>query len=348
MNDAATRKSILGHCSLAPLAGAPAVVTLFAGNAFRGGGAARGVGRDAPGRPERPNPHAGDLERRPAAGLRPAGARGCPTRPTVLADRQRVAGGRRAGGAGDVSSELAAQCHRHRQTGGHTLGSSVVPGADLVFAGMREHLAGRARFGIGIGHRHQRGVPVAVDGVGTAVASGRITMHVHILGIAGTFIGGVPSNFDATARLGSASYFVIEADEYDTAFFDKRAKFVHYRPRTAILNNLEYDHADIYPDVAAIRRQFNQLLRTVPAAGRLIVNGDDEELRATLAMGCWTPRETFADGGKGATGAAREGGIGASGADWTAHDEAGESSRFSVHFAGREVAVVEWTLLGKH
>src|ERR1700723_1495862 len=109
----------------------------------------------------------------------------------------------------------------------------------------------------------------------------------------GFLIGGVPSNFDATARLGSASHFVIEADEYDTAFFDKRAKFVHYRARTAILNNLEYDHADIYPDVAAIRRQFNQLLRTVPAAGRLIVNGDDAELRTTLSEGSWTPRESF-------------------------------------------------------
>jgi UDP-N-acetylmuramate: L-alanyl-gamma-D-glutamyl-meso-diaminopimelate ligase len=150
----------------------------------------------------------------------------------------------------------------------------------------------------------------------------------------GFLIGGVPSNFDATARLGQASHFVIEADEYDTAFFDKRAKFVHYRPRTAILNNLEYDHADIYPDVASIRRQFNQLLRTVPASGRLIVNGDDAELRATLEMGCWTPRETF--------------GGGAAGADWTARDEAGGSSRFSVHFEGREAAVVEWTLLGKH
>jgi len=169
----------------------------------------------------------------------------------------------------------------------------------------------------------------------------------------GFLIGGVPTNFDATARLGSGSYFVIEADEYDTAFFDKRAKFVHYRPRTAILNNLEYDHADIYPDVASIRRQFNQLLRTVPSAGRLIVNGDDEELDATLAMGCWTPRETFGDLSRGVTDAARKGDIGASGggvggADWTAHDEAGESSRFSVHFEGREVAVVEWSLLGKH
>ena len=153
----------------------------------------------------------------------------------------------------------------------------------------------------------------------------------------GFLIGGVPTNFDATARLGSSTHFVIEADEYDTAFFDKRAKFVHYGPRTAILNNLEYDHADIYPDVAAIRRQFNQLLRTVPSAGRLIVNGDDAELRTTLEMGCWTPRQTF-----GAAGAA------AGAADWTAHDETGGSSRFSVNFQAREVAVVEWTLLGKH
>jgi UDP-N-acetylmuramate: L-alanyl-gamma-D-glutamyl-meso-diaminopimelate ligase len=150
----------------------------------------------------------------------------------------------------------------------------------------------------------------------------------------GFLIGGVPSNFDCTARLGSSPYFVIEADEYDTAFFDKRAKFVHYRPRTAILNNLEYDHADIYPDVAAIRRQFNQLLRTVPSAGRLIVNGDDAELATTLAMGCWTPREMFS--------AAR------SGAEWTAQDDAGESAQFSVHLRGRAVAEVKWTLLGKH
>jgi UDP-N-acetylmuramate: L-alanyl-gamma-D-glutamyl-meso-diaminopimelate ligase len=163
----------------------------------------------------------------------------------------------------------------------------------------------------------------------------------------GFLIGGVPTNFDATARLGSGSYFVIEADEYDTAFFDKRAKFVHYRPRTAILNNLEYDHADIYPDVASIRRQFNQLLRTVPAAGRLIVNGDDSELRTTLSMGCWTPRETFGAVAGGAAGGGAAAGD-AAGADWTALDEAGESSRFSVHFQGREVAVVEWTLLGKH
>ena len=150
----------------------------------------------------------------------------------------------------------------------------------------------------------------------------------------GFLIGGVPSNFDSTARLGSAPYFVIEADEYDTAFFDKRAKFVHYRPRTAILNNLEYDHADIYPDLASIRREFNQLLRTVPAAGRLIVNGDDSELATTLGLGCWTPRETFA--------AVRPD------AEWTAQDASGGSAHFSVLYRGDPVAEVTWQLLGKH
>ncbi len=151
----------------------------------------------------------------------------------------------------------------------------------------------------------------------------------------GFLVGGVPSNFDCSARLGKSPFFVIEADEYDTAFFDKRAKFVHYRPRTAILNNLEYDHADIYPDVASIRRQFNQLLRTVPGAGRLLVNGQDGELATTLKMGCWTPRETF--------------GLDGAGLDWSAHiakDSA--ATRFTVHFAGRAAADVEWSLLGEH
>ncbi len=155
----------------------------------------------------------------------------------------------------------------------------------------------------------------------------------------GFLIGGVATNFAATARLGSGPYFVIEADEYDTAFFDKRAKFVHYRPRTAILNNLEYDHADIYPDVAAIRRQFNQLLRTVPSTGRLIVNGEDAELRTTLDMGCWTPCESFGAADQGAA---------AGGADWTAHDAGGAAARFAVHLRGSTVAEVQWSLLGRH
>ena len=113
----------------------------------------------------------------------------------------------------------------------------------------------------------------------------------------GFLIGGVASDFGVSARLGQShgrSLFVIEADEYDTAFFDKRSKFVHYRPRTAVLNNLEYDHADIFADVAAIRIQFHHLIRTIPSNGRIIVNALDAELTQTLAMGCWSERESFA------------------------------------------------------
>ena len=155
----------------------------------------------------------------------------------------------------------------------------------------------------------------------------------------GFLIGGVPANFDCTARLGAAPYFVIEADEYDTAFFDKRAKFVHYRPRTAVLTNLEYDHADIYPDIAAIERQFNQLLRTVPAAGRVIVNGADANLAETLAAGCWTPRESF---GLAVDGAGER-------ADWSARfDPEGPCARFEVLAHGVPVGTVEWSLIGRH
>ncbi len=133
---------------------------------------------------------------------------------------------------------------------------------------------------------HARHV-IAVTGThGKTTTTAMLTWILEHAGLEpGYLVGGVPSNFDSSARLGKAPFFVIEADEYDTAFFDKRAKFVHYRPRTAILNNLEYDHADIYPDVASIRRQFNQLLRTVPGSGRLIVNGHDPELEANLERG---------------------------------------------------------------
>jgi UDP-N-acetylmuramate: L-alanyl-gamma-D-glutamyl-meso-diaminopimelate ligase len=184
---------------------------------------------------------------------------------------------------------------------------------------------------------------IAVAGThGKTTTTAMLTWILQDAGLApGFLIGGVPSNFDSTARLGTGPFFVIEADEYDTAFFDKRAKFVHYRPRTAILNNLEFDHADIYADVAAIRRQFNQLLRTVPAAGRLIVNGEDAELADTLRMGCWTPRETFA-----LTKAIGDGGAGA---DWSATIAAGSAAgRFTVLCRGRAVAEVSWPLLGEH
>jgi UDP-N-acetylmuramate: L-alanyl-gamma-D-glutamyl-meso-diaminopimelate ligase len=110
----------------------------------------------------------------------------------------------------------------------------------------------------------------------------------------GFLIGGVPANFGCSARLGESPYFVVEADEYDTAFFDKRSKFIHYRPRTLCLNNLEYDHADIFPDLAAIQRQFHHLIRCVPGAGQIIARGGDAALDAVLAMGCWTPVQRFA------------------------------------------------------
>ena len=184
---------------------------------------------------------------------------------------------------------------------------------------------------------------IAVAGThGKTTTTAMLTWILEDAGLApGFLVGGVPSNFDCTARLGGGRFFVIEADEYDTAFFDKRAKFVHYRPRTAVLNNLEFDHADIYPDVAAIRRQFNQLLRTVPGAGRLIVNGADAELAATLSLGCWTPRETFA-----VAAAPRDGGAAA---DWSAQILLGSAAnRFAVLLQGKAVAEVSWSLLGEH
>ena len=114
----------------------------------------------------------------------------------------------------------------------------------------------------------------------------------------GFLIGGIPANFGVSASFGETDYFVVEADEYDTAFFDKRAKFVHYSPNTLVLNNLEYDHADIYADLDAIKWQFHQLMRTVPGNGRVIINAADENLPAVIDAGCWTPVETFASEGK--------------------------------------------------
>ena len=149
----------------------------------------------------------------------------------------------------------------------------------------------------------------------------------------GFLIGGVPGNFDASARRGEGECFVVEADEYDTAFFDKRSKFVHYRPRIAILNNLEYDHADIFPDLAAIQRQFHHLVRIVPGSGRLIVNGEDHALAEVLAMGCWTPVERFGIEGD---------------FEWKARLIAADGSRFAVLHRGEELGEVNWLLLGRH
>ena len=151
----------------------------------------------------------------------------------------------------------------------------------------------------------------------------------------GFLVGGVPLNFGVSARLGNTqagSPFVIEADEYDSAFFDKRSKFVHYRPRTAILNNLEYDHADIFENLAAIERQFHHLVRTVPAHGRLVVNAREESLQRVLTMGCWSEVQRF--------GARKE--------EPGALRARGEPHAFDVLRGSLKVARVEWRLLGEH
>lgn len=148
----------------------------------------------------------------------------------------------------------------------------------------------------------------------------------------GFLVGGVPQNFGISARLTESDFFVIEADEYDTAFFDKRSKFVHYRPRTAILNNLEFDHADIFPDLAAIETQFHHLVRTVPGQGRLLVNGREDSLKRVLERGCWSEVEQFG----------AEGNLG-----WEVENLADDDS-FDVVFQGQTQGRVRWALQGDH
>jgi len=150
--------------------------------------------------------------------------------------------------------------------------------------------------------------------------------------VPGFLIGGVPENFGVSARLGESPYLVVEADEYDTAFFDKRSKFVHYRPRTLVLNNLEYDHADIFPDMEAVQRQFHHLVRTVPGNGLIIRPASDPALAQVLAMGCWTPQESF----------------GQTGADWHAQLLEADGTVFEVVHGNEVRARVTWDLLGEH
>ncbi|HEU4780282.1 MAG TPA: UDP-N-acetylmuramate:L-alanyl-gamma-D-glutamyl-meso-diaminopimelate ligase, partial [Steroidobacteraceae bacterium] len=152
----------------------------------------------------------------------------------------------------------------------------------------------------------------------------------------GFLIGGVPADFSVSARLGGRKYFVIEADEYDTAFFDKRAKFVHYRSRTLVLNNLEFDHADIYENLGAIQKQFHHLVRTIPGSGRILWNAGDDNLQATLAMGAWTPLEGFAR-------------VPGRNAAWSLDvEDGGDYSKFVVLEGGKPVGTVKWSLLGAH
>jgi UDP-N-acetylmuramate: L-alanyl-gamma-D-glutamyl-meso-diaminopimelate ligase len=214
-----------------------------------------------------------------------------------------------------------------------------------------------------IGNAMSRGNPVveAVLERGLPYSSGPqwLAEHVlrsrHVLAVAGThgktttasmlawiledaggkpgyLIGGIPANFDASARFGTSEFFVVEADEYDTAFFDKRAKFVHYRPHTVVLNNLEFDHADIYRDVDAIIWQFHQLLRTVPRNGKIIMNAADCNLRTVIDKGCWTPVETF----------------GLDAGDWCAEFTDAVERRLAIVAPDGERAETAWALGGLH
>jgi UDP-N-acetylmuramate: L-alanyl-gamma-D-glutamyl-meso-diaminopimelate ligase len=149
----------------------------------------------------------------------------------------------------------------------------------------------------------------------------------------GFLIGGIPLNFGISARLGESDFFVIEADEYDCAFFDKRSKFVHYRPRTAVLNNLEYDHADIFENIDAIKKQFHHLVRTVPGEGLIIAPVNETHIADVLEMGCWTPVvKTAIDAA----------------ADWQAHLLKADGSHFAVSFAEQTQGEVVWPLTGRH
>lgn len=149
----------------------------------------------------------------------------------------------------------------------------------------------------------------------------------------GFLIGGVPANFGISARLGESPFFVVEADEYDTAFFDKRSKFVHYHPRTVILNNLEFDHADIFENLDAIKKQFHHLVRTIPGEGLIVANGDDHNVMETLDIGCWTPQETFGE---------------QSCRDWNIDHVSEDGRSFSVDFNEEILGQVEGNMLGKH
>lgn len=215
-----------------------------------------------------------------------------------------------------------------------------------------------------VGNAMSRGNPVveAMLDRGLAYVSGpqwlaeNVLRERHVLAVAGThgktttasmlawilecaghdpgfLIGGIPVNFGTSARLGSPGFFVVEADEYDTAFFDKRAKFVHYRPWTVVLGNLEYDHADIYRDLDAIVWQFHQLLRTVPGGGRVIVRADDDNLQTVIRAGCWTPVETFALSGE---------------ADWNAAFVDDAETRVAVTDPEGARLETSWKLGGRH
>ena len=181
---------------------------------------------------------------------------------------------------------------------------------------------------------HDRHVLAVAGTHGKTTTASMLAWILQDAGLApGFLIGGIPTNFGMSAALGDSEYFVVEADEYDTAFFDKRAKFVHYGPRTLVLNNLEFDHADIYKDIDAILWQFHQLLRTVPGSGRIIRNGADKNLENLIAQGCWTSVETFAIDGN---------------SDWSATFKDAAERRIGMQDPEGGGGETRWKLGGRH
>ncbi len=283
---------------------------------------------------------------------------------------------------------LIARALGHRVTGSD---ANVYPpmstqleaaGIDLMQGFAAEHLQPAPDLVI-VGNAMKRGLPVveAMLDQGLPYTSGPQWLAEqglrgrHVLAVAGThgktttasmlawmleaagikpgfLIGGVPLDFGLSARLGAGPYFVIEADEYDTAFFDKRSKFVHYRPRTLVLNNLEFDHADIFDDLAQIQRQFHHLVRTVPGSGRIIHPQQDAALTEVLAMGCWTPCVST---GVAVTGSQEGADTGPDrhtedgpGCDWQAELCAADGSAFRLFFQGQAQGLLEWSQIGLH
>lgn len=179
---------------------------------------------------------------------------------------------------------------------------------------------------------------IAVSGThGKTTTTSMVAWILEYAGLApGFLIGGVPENFGVSARLGQAPYFVIEADEYDTAFFDKRSKFVHYHPKTCIINNIEFDHADIFENVSAIQKQFHHLVRTVPQKGAIIYPQADERVQEVLAMGCWSQRLPFSLNGDGQD------------SQWQVALLQQDGSVFEIINKGQVLGKVEWQLLGQH
>ncbi|CNF43494.1 UDP-N-acetylmuramate:L-alanyl-gamma-D-glutamyl-meso-diaminopimelate ligase [Yersinia intermedia] len=174
---------------------------------------------------------------------------------------------------------------------------------------------------------------LAVAGThGKTTTAGMVTWILEACGYEpGFVIGGVPGNFDVSARLGNSPFFVIEADEYDCAFFDKRSKFVHYSPRTLVMNNLEFDHADIFDDLKAIQKQFHHLVRLVPGTGKIIVPDNDNHLKQVMAMGCWSEQELVGETGS-----------------WFARKVSTDASVYEVFLDNKLVGEVSWSLVGEH